>query len=87
MKQNYTPKEEREIAIYGCLLEHVREGIEESFGFHMRRTAKATMIAMSLMSDAQEEMAMGFTNNARQTLNRAKWVLAEYVMDTETEHA
>ena len=36
------------------------------------------MVIMSLMSDAQEEMAHGCTEEARQTLNRAKWLIAEY---------
>jgi hypothetical protein len=33
------------------------------------------------MSDAQEAMAVGAIETARQTLNRAKWVLAEYMSD------
>jgi hypothetical protein len=32
---------------------------------------------MSLMSDAQEEIERGLPNKARQSLNRAKWVLCQ----------
>jgi hypothetical protein len=33
------------------------------------------------MSDAQEEIAHGMDESARKTLNRAKFVLFEYIMD------
>jgi hypothetical protein len=32
------------------------------------------------MSDAQEEMAYGNVESARQTINRAKWIIGEYMM-------
>jgi len=35
----------------------------------------------SWMSDAQEEIAHGMSESARKTLNRAKFVLFEYIMD------
>lgn len=37
------------------------------------------MLAMSMMSDAQELIARGQAEEARQSLNRAKWVLGQYV--------
>ena len=40
----------------------------------------ANMVVAGLMSDAQEEMAMGAVERARQTLNRAKLILGE-IMD------
>ena len=69
----------REIAMYGCVIAEFKESIEDSFTF---RVSGPAMIAMSLMSDAQEEIRCGNGEHARQTLNRAKWVLSEYVMDT-----
>jgi hypothetical protein len=69
----------REIAMYGCAIADFKESIEDSFTFKL---SGPTMVAMSLMSDAQEEMAHGMTENARQTINRAKWILSEYVMNT-----
>ena len=37
------------------------------------------MVVAGLMSDAQEEIAYGMDESARQTLNRAKFVLFTYV--------
>jgi hypothetical protein len=34
---------------------------------------------MSMISDAQTEMSMGETEYARRTMNRAKWILVEYL--------
>ena len=70
---------DREIAMYGCQIAHFKESLEDSFTF---KCSGPAMCAMSLMSDAQEEMSHGMVENARQTINRAKWVLSEYVMDT-----
>jgi hypothetical protein len=72
-------QQDRERAMYGCLIADFKESLEDSFTFKVSGPA---MCAMSLMSDAQEEMAHGMVENARQTINRAKWVLSEYVMDT-----
>jgi hypothetical protein len=41
------------------------------------------MAAASLMSDAQQEIEFGMNEQARQTLNRAKFVLFNYVMNDE----
>ena len=70
---------DRERAMYGCSIVDFKESLEDSFTF---RVSGPAMCAMSLMSDAQEEMAYGMVENARQTLNRAKWILSEYVMAT-----
>lgn len=71
--------QERELRMYGCSIADFQESVEDSFTF---RVSGPAMVAMSLMSDAQEEMAHGMTEAARQTINRAKWILSEYVMDT-----
>jgi hypothetical protein len=67
---------DREIRMYGCTEADLRESVETSFTF---KTAGPAMIAAGLMSDAQEEIAMGLGESARKTLNRAKWVLFEYL--------
>jgi hypothetical protein len=41
------------------------------------------MLAMGMLSDAQEELAFWHPDDARKTLNRAKFVLMEYCMDKE----
>jgi hypothetical protein len=68
---------QREIAMYGCEISKFQANVESSFTF--KRSGPA-MIVMSLLSDAQEETTFGMTETARQTINRAKWVLSTYVM-------
>lgn len=70
-------REARETRMYGCTVADMKEIIGTSITMKFSGPA---MCAMSLMSDAQEEMAHGMVENARQTINRAKWVLATYVM-------
>ena len=79
VKAKLEMKQDRERSMYGCSMTDFKESLEDSFTFKVSGPA---MCAMSLMSDAQEEMAHGMVETARQTLNRAKWVLSEYVMDT-----
>jgi hypothetical protein len=67
---------DRELNMYGCTEADLRESVERSFTF---KTAGPAMIVASWMSDAQEEIAMGADESARKTLNRAKWVLFEYL--------
>lgn len=69
---------EREIAMYGCTVDQLRESVERNITFKFSGPA---MCAMSMMSDAQEEMAYGMTENARKTINRAKWIISAYVLE------
>jgi hypothetical protein len=69
--------QERELAMYGCSIAEYKESVESSITF---QACGAAMIAMGLMSDAQELMFNDLPNAARQSLNRAKWVLTEYVI-------
>jgi hypothetical protein len=73
----YTEKQQREVRMYGCTEEELRESVESSLSFKFSGPA---MVAMSMMSDAQEEMANGMTEYARRTINCAKWILVTYVM-------
>jgi hypothetical protein len=79
-----TDKEKREVRMYGVTVAGMRESIESSITFKFSGPA---MIAASLMSDAQEMINPEYgdvdymrAEDARQCLNRAKWVLFEYVM-------
>lgn len=79
-----TEQEKREVRMYGVTVEGMRESVESSFTFKFTGPA---MIAMSMMSDAQEMMAyeqpdFNLIEDQRQLLNRAKWVLSTYVMKT-----
>lgn len=71
---------ERERRMYGATVETM---LDEIGGSLTMKCAGPAMCAMSLMSDAQEEIAHGMTEQARQTLNRAKWVVSTYIMGDE----
>jgi len=73
----------REIRMYGTTVSQMREAVEQSITF--RHSGPAMMVA-SLMSDAQEMINTEYgevdsmrAEDARQCLNRAKWILFEYV--------
>ena len=72
--------EKRQVRMYGCTEQQMREAVEDSFTF---RFAGPAMMAMSLMSDAQEEILRDLDEDARQTLNRAKWIISTYCMETK----
>jgi hypothetical protein len=73
---NTVEKNIREENMYGCTVAAMKEMYESSLT--MRLSGPVMMVA-SLMSDAQEEMAHGMVEEARKTLNRAKWVLSTYI--------
>lgn len=73
-----TETQRREVRMFGCTVEQMREAVEESLTF---RFSGPVMYAMSLMSDVQEMLdytGPGSTEDNRQTLNRAKWILSTY---------
>lgn len=79
-----TDKEKREVRMYGVTEAGMREAVESSVTFKFSGPA---MMAASLMSDAQEMISTEYgevdymrAEDARQALNRAKWILFEYVM-------
>ena len=74
-----------EIGMYGCTEAQIREAVESSSTFKFSGPA---MVVASMMSDAQELMAyeqpdFNTIEAQRQLLNRAKFVLFEYIMDRE----
>ena len=77
-----TEKEKRQVKMYGCTEAQMRESVEESLTFRFQGPA---FMAASLMSDVQEhindeygEVTWHRREDARQTLNRAKWILFTY---------
>ncbi len=83
--RDMTESDRREIRMYGTTVDQMREAVEQSLTF---RFSGPAMMAASLMSDAQElinteygEVDFNRAEDARQTLNRAKWILFEYVME------
>ena len=80
-----TEQEKREVRMYGVTEAGMREAVESSVTFKFSGPA---MMAASLMSDAQEMVNTEYgevdsmrAEDARQALNRAKWILFEYVME------
>ena len=87
--QALTEQEKRQIRMYGVTEASMRQAVESSFTF---RVSGPAMMAASLISDAQEMVSYGpydsdtlanILEDQRQTLNRAKWILFEYVMKDE----
>jgi hypothetical protein len=85
--EGLTTQEIRQVSMYGCTEAQMREAVESSSTFKFSGPA---MIAASMMSDAQEmisteygEVDFNRAEDARQQLNRAKWVLFTYIMDKE----
>jgi hypothetical protein len=66
--------EQRQMAMYGCDIAEFYQEIKDSITY---KFAGAYMVVAGLMSDAQEELARGANEQARQTLNRAKYILME----------
>ena len=86
--EGLSTQEIREVSMYGCTEAQMREAVEQSITF---RFSGPGMMAMSLLSDAQEQINTEYgevdymrAEDARQTINRAKWIIATYVMDKET---
>lgn len=82
-----TEQEKREVRMYGCTEAQMREAVESSITFKFSGPA---MVAASMMSDAQEMINTEYgevdymrAEDARQQLNRAKFVLFTYIMDKE----
>ena len=83
---NMTEKQKREVRMYGCTEDQMREAVEQSLTF---RFSGPAMMAASLMSDCQEMLAHDnggsydfmVVEDVRQTLNRAKWILFTYATE------
>lgn len=80
LEREMTEQEVRQVRMFGCTEAQMREAVEESLTF---RFSGPAMMAMSLMSDAQEEILRDMNEDARQTLNRAKWILSTYCMENK----
>ena len=65
----------REFLMYGCEQSSLDEAIESSMQPYM---GGHFMLAMSILSDAQELLAMGANDKARQNINCAKYVMNQW---------
>lgn len=69
---------ERELLTYGCRIETFRESVESSITVKLN-VGGYPMVAMSILSDAQELLAVGQKERARQEINKAKWIIQQYL--------
>ena len=76
-------QEKRQVSMYGVTEAGMREAVESSLAF---RHSCPAMIAASILSDAQEMINTEYgevdymrAEDARQAINRAKWILFEYM--------
>lgn len=67
IKENAKAKFEE---IYGCDINDFMKSVREADVDYM-------MAAMSVLSDAQEELARGMDERARQSINRAKFLISD----------
>lgn len=83
-----TEQEKREVRMYGVTEAGMREAVESSITF---RLSGPGMMAASILSDVQEMINTEYgevdsmrAEDARQAINRAKFILFTYFMDKET---
>lgn len=72
-----TEFEKKEVAMFGVTVVGMREAVKQRLA---RRYHTPTDMAISLIANAQEELNFN-VEDARQTLNRAKWILMEYATE------
>jgi hypothetical protein len=65
-----------EMLMYGCDMDSFIKSVEDSITY---KCSGGGMVVAGLMSDAQEQMAHGDTEGARQTLNRAKALVFRFM--------
>ena len=69
-------KNEFDMNCYGMLRGRLAEAVDTAIG-------DPTMVAMSMLSDAQECIERGMGENARKLINQAKWVIGERLDNRE----
>jgi hypothetical protein len=77
--QGLTTQEIRQVSMYGCTESDIRDQYMNSI---TARLSGLEMVAMGVLSDAQELMAMDRVEAARKNINIAKFILCE-IMDSK----
>jgi len=70
--------DERDMLMYGCPVSELQDAIKDANSPLM---GGGGMLAMSLLSDAQELLAMGASDRSRQMINCAKYVINNTLVD------
>jgi hypothetical protein len=69
---DYTTKEANEIAMFGSTISNIESSAKNSTMYRIQ--GDYTTLIMSVLSDAQEELARHNDNKARQMMNVAKYL-------------
>lgn len=80
MRNTLTPAEQQEVAAFGCTIAQMREAVESCSNFRFRDPATC---ATAILCSAQESIKGDDVDwlardEARQAINRAKWVINTY---------
>ena len=76
--------EQRDVSMFGASSEDIRDMVETSiYRITSEELHADAMMVMSILSDAQEVMAHGDVETARQYINRAKYVLNYFILNEE----
>ena len=67
-----TEKEQRDESMFGCSTEELDQMTER-----YEYVGEFNMLAMSILSDSQEEMGRGNAETARQYINKAKYIMGK----------
>lgn len=73
-----------DLQCYGCSELELRQIVANDVGRHL--TGNFNMLIAGILSDAQQVLEFGDAETARQYMNRAKYIIFNY-LSKETEHA
>ena len=66
---------ERQISMFGMTQEKLRAKVDS----HIKEGFMTSgSLAVSILSDVQELMSMGYNEDARQLINQSKWIIHNY---------
>lgn len=84
MSLSQQEREQRDVSMFGASSEDIRDMVETSiYRITSEELHADAMMVMSILSDAQEVMAHGDVETARQYINRAKYVLNYFILNEE----
>lgn len=73
-----------DVEMFGCTQKAMDAMMEDSlYRSMLGDTNGALMLAMSILSDAQHVMACGNTDQARQFINKSKYVISKVMDDND----
>ena len=84
MSLSQVERDQRDHSMFGASSADFRDMVETSiYRIASEELHADAMMVMSILSDAQEDMAHGDVETARQYINRAKYVLNYFILNEE----